>query len=304
MKWKIVHFDCYPDERKYQKKEGHGYFQENIQEYLSSHGEFSADIVTGFVYSKFTKEILQKIKNLKFVVTRSIGLDNIDTEYCYANNIKFTNVDYSSHNVAHHTIALILFYTRQLCSFYGKVQKGNFCDKEISCYDLKGKKLGIIGYGRIGKEVAKIANSFGLEVLIYDRKLDKCEIRNGEKFCGLDKVLKNSDIISLHCDANPTSIGMINTQAIKKMKEGVILINTARGSIINDKDLLRNIRKFSFVGLDVLEDENLFRKSHPFLKYPNVFITPHIGYKSELTTQERWKQTYAHIDEFISQQKS
>jgi phosphoglycerate dehydrogenase-like enzyme len=300
---KIIHFDSYPVEKKYQKKSSHVYFQEDIQTFLSANGPFEADIVTGFVYSKFDSKILNSIQNLKLVVTRSIGIDNIDTDFCDSKGIKYTNVEYSNHNVAHHTLALILYYSRQLNTFFTKIKKGNFSDKTVNCYDLKGKKLGIIGYGRIGKQVAQLAESFGLEILAYDRNLTTCEVRDNTRFCGLEGVLQNSDIISLHCDANPTSIGMINNETIKMMKDGVILINTARGSIINEKDLLRNINKFSFVGLDVLEDENNFKKSHPFLKHPNLFITPHIAYKSEMTSKERWKQTYKHIDEFISQQK-
>lgn len=301
---KVVHFDCYATEKKYQKKPSHIYIRESVNEFLSANPNFSADIVTGFVYSKFDSEVLNSIKNLKLVVTRSIGLDNIDTDFCDSKGIKYTNVEYSSHTVAHHTIALMLFYARQLGTFRSKVKKGNFCDEKVECFDLKKKKLGIIGYGKIGKEVARLGRCFGLEILACDRNLLRCEDRDGMKFCNLQGVLRNSDIISLHCDANPSSIGMINRETIKMMKDGVVLINTARGSIINEKDLIRSIRKFSFVGLDVLEGEECFDKNHPFLKHPNVFITPHIAYKSELTTKERWAETYKHIGEFIPQQKS
>lgn len=300
---KIVHFDCTPCERKYHKKTTHEYFQEDIQTFLSSNGPFEADIVTGFVYSKFQPEILNSIQNLKLIVTRSIGIDNVDTNFCDSKGIKYVNVEYSNHNVAHHTIALILYHSRQLNTFFTKIKKGKFSDLTVNCYELKDKKLGIIGYGKIGKQVAQLGELFGLKILVYDRKLKTCETRGNTRFCNLEGILKNCDIISLHCDANPTSIGMINNETIKMMKEGVILINTARGSIINEKDLLRNVNKFSFIGLDVLTDENHFKKNHPFLKHSNIFITPHIAYKSELTIKERWNQTYKYIDEFISQQK-
>ena len=300
---KVFHFDCYPIEKKYHKKTSHRYIKESIQDFISSNGSFTADIVTGFVYSKFEPEILKSVKNLKLVITRSIGMDNIDTDFCCSESIKHTNIDYPNHTVAHHTIALILFHSRKINTFFTKVKKGIFADYQVDCYDLKGKKLGIIGYGKIGKEVAKLAQCFGLEILVCDRNLDKCEIRDGIKFCDLEGVLRNSDIVSLHCDANPSSIGMINRKTIKMMKDGVILINTARGSIINEKDLLQNINKFAFVGVDVLENENDFKKGHPFLKYSNILITPHIAYKSELTTKERWQKTYECIEKFISQQK-
>ncbi len=296
---KIIHFDCTPIEKKYQKKSSHIYISENIQTYLETQGSFEADVVTGFVYSNFTKEVLGLIKGLKLVVTRSAGMDNIDAEFCEENSIKYTNVDYPSHNIAHHTMALILFFTRQLQTFYTTVKEGKFSDRNINGIDLKSVKLGIIGHGRIGKQVNELAQAFGIQVLVYDREQTECSLIDRINKCDLDSILENSDIISLHCDANPTSIGMINEKAIKKMKNGVILINTARGSIINEKDLLKNIKKFSFVGIDVLENENTFSKNHPFLRNPNIFITPHIAYKSEDTTKQRWEQTYKHIEEFI-----
>ncbi len=295
---KIVHFDCFPTEKKYHKKVSHVYIEDNIQTYLKAKGEIEADIVTGFVYSNFTKETLSSVKNLKCVITRSAGMDNIDTKYCDLNNIKYLNVNYPSHNVAHHTMALILFFTRQLQTFHTTVKRGNFSDKEINCFDLSKKKLGIIGHGRIGKQVGELAQTFGMEIIVYDRKKKECTLVDGINLCDLNSVLEASDIVTLHCDANLTSIGMINEKTIKRMKDGVILINTARGSIINEKDLLKNIKKFVFVGLDVLEDENNFSKNHPFLNHPNIFITPHIAYKSEETTKDRWNQTYKHIEDF------
>ena len=295
---KILHFDCTPIEKKYQKKSSHTYISENIQTYLKKKGTFEADIVTGFVYSNFTEDVLNSVKNLKCIITRSAGMDNIDTKYCDFKKIKYFNVNYPSHNVAHHTMALILFFTRQLETFHTTIKKGKFSDTEINCIDLSRKKLGIIGHGRIGKQVGELAQSFGMKILVYDRKKTECTVTEGVNLCDLDSVLETSDIVTLHCDANSTSIGMINEKAIKRMKNGVILINTARGSIVNEKDLLKNIRKFSFVGVDVLENENNFSKNHPFLKHPNIFITPHIAYKSEETTKERWNQTYRHIEEF------
>ncbi len=295
---KIIHFDCFPIEKKYHKKKHHEYIDKDVNSYLKEKGSFEADIISCFVCSKFDKSVIDSIKNLKLIITRSVGIDNIDTKYCDEKGIKYINIEYPSHNVAHHTIALILSYARQLNSFYTNIRKGNFSDKQINCPDLKNMKLGIIGYGRIGKQVAELAQSLGLEILAYDRNATECTFTNGVNSCDLESILKNADIISLHCDANPTSIGMINEKTIKLMKDGVILINTARGCIINEKDLIKNIKKFSFVGLDVLDQEEKFSKKHPFLKHSNIFITPHIAYKSEETTKERWIKTYKQIDEF------
>lgn len=301
---KVIHFDCYPEDKKYQKKENHVYIAQNIQSYLKEYGDFDADIVTGFVFSRFDCKILKNIKNLKLLITRSIGKDNIDKNYCKSNGIKYTNIQYSNHNVAHHTLALILFNSRKLETNFSRIKRGIFSDIGVECVDLQNKKFGVIGYGRIGKEVVKLAQNFDMEILVSERNSKKTRIVDGVNFCSIQDVFKNSDIISLHCDANPSTIGLINEKNIKLMKDGVVLINTARGSLIKEDDLIKNIPKFSFIGLDVLCDENAFTKKHKFLKYNNIFITPHIAYKSELTSRERWCKTYEYIDEFIAQQKS
>lgn len=296
---KVIHFDCDPIESRYQKKKNHLYFREDIGTFLKRNGSVKADIITGFVYSDFNAENLSKVKNLKVLVTRSIGFDNVDEKYCKKNDITYSNVQYSHHNVAHHTMSLILYHSRNLKSYFSRVQKGNFCDKNITCFDLKESTLGIIGYGKIGKDVANLANNFGMKVLVCEREGKDLHGECKFECCSKEEILEKSDIISLHCDANSTSIGMINEKTIKMMKEGVILINTARGSLIVEEDLVKNIKKFAFVGLDVLKDESAFTKSHPLLKYPNVFITPHIAYKSELTSKERWAKTYEIIENAI-----
>ncbi len=293
---KVIHFDCDPIESKYQKKKNHLYFREDIGSFLKRNGTLKADIVTGFVYSDFNIENLSKIKNLRCLITRSIGFDNIDEGYCKKNGIEYSNVQYSHHNVAHHTIALILYHTRNLKSYFSRVQKGNFCDKNITCVDLKDTVIGIIGYGKIGKEVAQLAKNFEMKVLVCEKEGKDLQGTCEFDCCPKEEIFEKSDIISLHCDANSTSIGMINEESIKMMKENAILINTARGSLINEEDLVRNIKKFAFVGLDVLENEGGFTRAHPLLKYPNVFMTPHIAYKSELTSKERWAKTYEIIE--------
>jgi D-lactate dehydrogenase len=301
---KVFHFECYPIEKKYQKKNGHQYFSETFQEYLLENKTLDANIITGFVYSEFNSQNLSKVNDLRLLITRSIGMDHIDMEYCGENNIIFKNIEYPNHNVVHHTFALLLYYSRNFSRCVSKMRKGKFCDNDLTCFDLKSAKLGIIGYGRIGKEVAELAKAFQMNVLVYERKNPQEREENGILFCSMDQVLSESDVISIHCDANPTSIGMINSENIRKMKEGVILLNTARGSLINERDLIINIKKFSFVGLDVLNEERGFNKKNPLLKFPNVFITPHIAYKSEQITKERWSKTYKYIDEFTLKQKS
>ncbi len=296
---RILHFDVGKSQRKCTIQEGHEYIDMDVNQYIDSYGPFEADIVTSFPTSNFNSEVIDSIKNLKLIITRSIGVDNIDGEYCEKKGIKYLNVEYSRYNIVHHTLALILFFTRQLNESFNQTQKGKFCHEEIDCLDLRIRTLGIIGYGRIGREVAELADAFRMRVIACDRKYEDGEIVDGFEMYELENLLKESDIISLHCDANPSNIGLINEKNIGIMKDGVALINTARGSIINEKDLIKNIEKFSFVGLDVLQNETKFDSNHLLIGYPNIYITPHTAYKSEVTTQERWNKTYQYINDFI-----
>jgi len=301
IKQKIVHFDTHPSAKPYKRK-GDIYITEDVNTYIVNNGSFEADAVTGFTCSKFTKEVINQIKGLKVIVTRSIGYDNIDQDYCRQKGIKFSNVDYSRYNVAHHTWALILHGARSLDACFKQTQEGNFCDEIIECRDLKHMTLGIIGFGKIGYEVFKLARAFGIKVIAYDTTPQKEHMKINPKYFEykpFEYVLKHSDIISLHCDANPTSVGIIDDKAIKLMKDNVILINTARGSIINEPDLIKNINKFAYVGLDVVANENSFSKSNPLLKYPKIFITPHIAHKSPVTVKERWLNAYKKVDKFL-----
>ncbi len=297
---RILHFDVGSSQSKYARKKGHEYFDCTLNQYLQECSEVTAEIVTAFPTSVFDRETIDSIKNLKLIITRSIGVDNIDVRYCEEKGIEYKNIEYSRHNIAHHTIGLILYHARQFKESEKQIQKGTFCHDKVNCVDLTVRTLGIIGYGRIGKEVAKLADTFGMRVIVYDHKYREGDMIDGFFIHSLDELLRESDIISLHCNLNENNRHMINRETISKMKEGVVLINTARGPLINEQDLLKKINKFSFVGLDVLCNEANFNQNHPLVKNPKIFITPHTAYKSEVTTKERWEKTYACIKEFIS----
>lgn len=301
---KTIHFDTHPSAEPF-KRQDDRYVSEDVISYIKKNGPFEADAVTSFTCSKFTKDVIDQIQGLKIIVTRSIGLDNIDQDYCKQKGIKFSNVEYSRYNVAHHTWGLILHGDRSLDACFKQTREGDFCDEVIECPDLKQMTLGIIGFGKIGYEVYKIAKAFGVKVIAYDTTPSKEHMLIDPKefeYKDFEFVLKHSDIISLHCDANPTSIGMIDDNAINLMKDNVILINTARGSIINEADLINNIEKLAYVGLDVVANENSFDKLNPLLQYPNIFITPHIAHKSPVTVKERWLKAYTIIDNFFNSQ--
>ena len=297
---KVIHFDSRQEQKEFQSKNNHTYVEESVNEYIEEKGNIDADVITGFTCSKFNKEVIDSIKGLKYIVARGIGTDHIDKEYCDLKGIGYSNTDYSRDPIAHHVWALILYAIRNLEKSFNTTKEGNFCHQQIQNKDLRDMTLGIIGVGRIGEKVLNISQGFGMKVVGYDikpRKEVEERCQENFKFVELKYLLQNSDIICISCDANESSIGMINEETISLMKDGVILINIARGSIIKDDDLIKNIEKFEFVGLDVLNDERKFSKNNEYLKYPNVYITPHIAHKSEMTTKERWEKTYNLIGE-------
>jgi D-lactate dehydrogenase len=297
---KVIHFDSRQEQKEFQSKSNHIYVEESVNEYLEKNGNIQADVITGFTCSKFNKKVIDSIGGLKYIVARGIGMDHIDKEYCDLKGIGYANVDYSRDPIAHHVWALILFAVRNLEKSFTITKRGEFCHQQIQNRDLRDMTLGIIGVGRIGEKVLEVSKGFDINVVGYDIKPRRAlEGKHGGifKFVSLEELLQSSDIICISCDANESSVGMINGDTISQMKEGVILINIARGSIIKDEDLIANIKKFEFVGLDVLVDEREFSKDNEYLKYPNVCITPHVAHKSERTTKERWEKTYKLIEE-------
>lgn len=276
------------------------FFDDSIQrvpekEYLDS------DVISVFIHSKVNESTIGNCKNLKLIATRSTGTDHIDQEYTSNNNIDVKNVAlYGENTVAEHTFALMLSLSRKIHESYVSTAKGNFSTTGLMGFDLKDKTIGIIGGGRIGLHVARMARSFGMHVRVYDINQDKfmAELINF-KYVTLDELLQQSDIISLHVPYNKYTAHMINKESIAKMKDGVLIINTARGGLINNADLIAGLEsgKIYGAGLDVLEgeeflfEENVFNspienaakiivESKLLSEKPNVVITPHNAFNS------------------------
>lgn len=261
----------------------------------------NADIISVFIHSKIDKNILDNLSNLKLISTRSTGTDHIDLNYCENKNILVKNVPfYGENTVAEHTFALILSLSRKIHSSYIRSLKGNFSTEGLQGFDLKDKTIGIIGGGRIGLHVARIAKGFGMHVRVFDIKKDNflAELINF-KYISLDEIFSTSDIISLHVPLNDHTKHMINEDSLKKIKRGALLINTARGELINTDALIKAIDEgiISGAGLDVLEgeeiliEENIFNSpiekaaklivnSKILLDNENVVITPHNAFNS------------------------
>lgn len=280
------------------------FFNKPIQDINYTEYEKS-DVISVFVHSKVNENTIGKCTNLKLITTRSTGIDHIDINFLKLKNIVLKNVAlYGENTVAEHTFALILSISRKIYKSYVKTLNSSSITDELTGFDLKNKTIGIIGGGRIGLHVAHMARSFGMHVRVYDIHEDKflSELINF-KYVSFDELLKTSDIISLHVPLNKNTINIINKDTISKMKHGVVIINTARGGLINNEDLIDglNSKKILGAGLDVLDGEEfLFENSLPSVKndnnikdtakiiietklltnLPNVVITPHNAYNS------------------------
>ncbi len=303
---KIAFFEIKDWEKKYiQKKlKGHKilFYKEKINE-CDTKPFSDFEVISVFIYSKVDKIILSKLKKLKAVVTRSTGFEHIDLKTCKKNKIKVYNVpDYGQNTVAEHTFALILSLSRKINRAYNRTIKGNFSFEDLEGFDLKGKTLGIVGMGSIGKHVARIGNGFEMNVIAYDPyENKKLESEFNFRYAKLNELLKNSDIVTLHCPYTKKTHHIINPKNIKLMKKNALLINTARGGLVDTDALVKALSTKSIggAGLDVLEGELLIKEEaqllssnfpkgklenlledHILLTFNNVIITPHMAFYS------------------------
>lgn len=276
-----------------------------------------------FIYSPITQLVLNKLKKLQFIATMSTGFDHIDIATCKKRSIIVCNVPaYAEVTVAEHTFALLLAISRRLTDSFKRIkEEGKFSPEGLTGFDLYDKTLGVIGVGAIGKNVIKIARGFGMNVVAFTHSPNKSlEKKLGFSFVELDELLKKSDIISLHIPHNPESHHFLNDERFKKMKDGVVIINTARGGIIDTHALLESLKsgKVSYVGLDVLEEEPLLHEehallskyykkeqlegileSHLLLSHPNVIVTPHNAFNSQEALEKILAITAENISGFL-----
>ena len=249
--------------------------------------------ICAFVSSDVGKETIDCLsKNgVELVLLRCAGFNNVDLEEAKKKNITVMRVPgYSPEAVAEHAMALALASSRRIHKSYIKVRENNFSLTGLTGTNLHGKIAGIIGTGKIGATMCRICRGFGMEVIAYD--LYKNPELDFVEYVELDKLLNDSDLISLHCPLTEESYHMINKSSIAKMKDGVILVNTSRGALIKTEDLIHGIRdkKFFSVGLDVYEEEtnNVFENREDdiletsitarLLSFPNVIVTSHQGF--------------------------
>lgn len=261
----------------------------------------TAKITTGFnVVCVFVNDTVDKetIKVLSengvgLIALRCAGYNNVDIEFAKQHNLKVVRVPaYSPEAVAEHAMALILTLNRKTHKAYNRVREGNFSLKNLIGFNLHGKTVGVIGTGQIGTAFCKVAKGFGSKIIAYDIAQNPELLNLGVNYVSLEEVFKQSDIISLHCPLNPHTKHIIDKASIAIMKDGVMIINTSRGALIDTPDVIEGLisNKVGYLGIDVYEqEENLFFEdlSEHIIKdeiilrlmsFPNVLITSHQAY--------------------------
>ena len=281
-----------------------------------------AAVVSVFIYSPLSRAIVRRLRGVSLIATRSTGFDHIDLKACRARNIQVSNVPaYGENTVAEHTFALILSLSRNVHKAYVRTVKGDFSLSGLQGFDLKGKTIGVVGAGRIGMHVIKMAKGFGMDVLAYDTRKDPflSEVLDF-RYVPLPELLRKSDIVSLHLPDNPTTHHLMSRERFRLMKRGALLINTARGGLVDTDALVWALDEgiVGGSGLDVLEGEELVKeerqllerdfskerlitalKNHILLHRENVVITPHIAFDSREALQRILDTTVANIVGFL-----
>jgi len=268
-----------------------------------------AEVLSTFITSELSGKNLSKCPNLKLLVTRSVGYNHVDLKWCDENGVKVCNVpDYGAHVIAEHVFALLLASTRHIIEGEERTEDDSFRWQGLRGIALKGKTIGVIGTGKIGLHACRIASlGFLMDVIAYDPhpNKDMAQEYHFDYVDSIDEIWKRSDIITLHTPLFPSTKHMINEESINKMKDGVCLINTARGGLIDTKALVKYVKKGKFggVALDVIEHEKNLKKDKELLHLPNVIITPHIAFYADDSMGCMYNEAVLSIERFINDEE-
>ena len=274
--------------------------------------------------TKVTSKTLSYFPNLKFIATRSTGYDHIDLKAVKKLGITVSNVpSYGDETVAEYTFGLILVLVRRIADAYGRLrEQGKFSIEGLRGFELNGKTLGVIGTGRIGKNVVRIAKGFEMKVVAYDLYPDKAYAKKlGFEYVSFQKLLSLSDIVTLHIPLTDKTKHLINEKALQLMKPTAYLINTSRGGCVKTNALVKALQNKDIAGaaLDVLEEEGALQNelgflsegnakektystllaNHVFIDLPNVIVTPHNAFNTEEALQRILDGTIENITAFI-----
>jgi len=268
-----------------------------------------------FVNDQVNEPVIKQLasQGLKIIALRCAGFNNIDLKAAAAYKVKVVRVPaYSPHAVAEHAVALIMALNRKTHKAYNRVREQNFSLNGLLGFDLNGKTVGVIGTGNIGEVFAKIMLGFGCKVLATDIHQNEKLLKAGVTYLPIEELLAHSDIISLHCPLNEHTRYLINDNTIGLMKDGVMLINTSRGALINTKTVIKGLKSghISAVGIDVYEqEEKLFFRDlseeiieddtiSRLMSFPNVLITAHQGFFTHEALTQIAKTTLLSLEAF------
>jgi D-lactate dehydrogenase len=274
-----------------------------------------ASAICPFVNDQVSSAVLTRLSSqgVRLIALRGAGFNNVDLAAAEALGIQVGRVPaYSPYAIAEHAVALILSLNRKIHRAYARVREGNFSLDGLLGFDLHGKAVGIVGTGRIGIALAKIVSGFGCEIVAAD-PVESPELRSiGGRYVSLDELLARSDIVTLHCPLTPETRHLIGSDAVAKMKRGVMLINTSRGAVVDTRAIIDGLKsgKIGNLGLDVYEEEgDLFFEDLSdqviqddafarLLTFPNVLITGHQAFFTREALQAIAKTTIANLTEF------
>jgi D-lactate dehydrogenase len=277
----------------------------------SAYGE--AQVVTTFIRSELSADVIAVLPKLQLIATRSTGYDHIDLEACRRRGVAVCNVpDYGDPTVAEHTFALLLAVSRRIVEAAGRTRRGDFSMEGLRGFDLAGRTMGVVGAGRIGRRVLQIARGFGMAALTTDPRPDPAAARRlGFRYVGLGELLREADVVSLHVPGGLETRDMISDAQFAEMRPGAVLINTARGGVVNAAALVRALTSVSEEPL-VREEAEIFRSeteidpatlrsllaTNALLRLPNVVVTPHVAYDTGEALERIVATTLDNIEAF------
>ncbi len=268
----------------------------------------SAEIICTNVFSKISKEILDKLPNLKMIATMTTGFDHINLEECKKRNIILTNVpSYSNESVAEHAMALLFTISKRIHICNQEMENCHINMPELMGFELKGKTIGLVGTGSIGLHMARLAKGVGMKVIAFDiHKNEDVAKTVGFEYVELDDLFKQSNIISLHVPLNEHTKYILNKEQFNIIKQGIVIINTSRGGLINSEALLEslNSEKVDFAGLDVFEEEkfdcaNPDSLSRKLMIHKKVVATPHSAFNTVEAVNSLFDITLKNINLFL-----
>lgn len=251
-------------------------------------------------YEPLTKRVLQSLPNLKLIAFGTVGFNYVDLAYTEEKNIPVTNISkYCIKEVADYTVGMILMLNRRILQFSNSVKNDKKWQYDLfpDMRRLENLTIGLLGFGNIPRLVTDRLKPFGSKVIAYDPFVDKEEAKKNYDvdLLSLDEVLKRSDVISMHLPVTDDTYQLIDDEIIAKMKEGVILVNSSRGQLVDEEAIVRaiNQKKIKYYAADVLTSENPDLENHPFIDKENIIITPHIAFYSQEAIREgivEWSQ--------------